>query len=292
MTPLLRRLLVLVIGSVLATGCVPDRPDGPPGVRGQSEMAVLTSSADGYGWDIQLLDMDGNFTALIDADLDNAVSLTPLGDGGFLVSDGSDIIRVEPDGSSGRFNLEPMPSVVYRMNITEDDEVTVAEEYDVTKLDDEGNLLEHTVVEDSSFCWMDAAAGTSASSGDALLDVFGPTLATWDEEGDSFDVLAPNFAPDASILGRDGMGNNYSSSSWSSDVHKVTTAGESSRLTSLEQQGIAAWGIHAIEPAGANSVFVLFESDTGSGIARVDASGNAEQILSSEDQIWLDLVVF
>jgi hypothetical protein len=255
-------------------------------------MAILTSSFDDYGWDIQLLDIDGNFTTLIDADLDNAVSLTPLSDGAFLVSDGSNIIRVEPDGSSERFNLEPMPSVVYRMNITEDDEVTVAEEYDVTKLDDEGNLIEHTVIQDSSFCWMDAAAGTSATSGDALLDVFGPTLATWDEEGDSFNVLAPNFAPDASILGRDGLGNYYSSSSWSSEVHKVTAAGESSRLTSLEEQGIPAWGVHAIEPAGLGSVFVLFDSDNGSGIARVDAAGNAVQIQDADGEVWIDLVVF
>ncbi len=291
MSPILRRLLVLTAGSILATGCVPERPDLIPPPQGQAELAVLTSSDEGYGWDIQLLDLQGNLLHLIDANLDEAVSLTHQGDGVFLVSDGMDILRVDSSGDVEIFNQQPMPSVVYRMNITDDDEVTVAEEYDVTKLDDEGNLLEHTVVDDAEFCWMDAASGT-VSSDDALLDVFGPTLATWDAEEGSFDVLAANFAPDASILGRDGSGSYYGASEWSSQIHKVTASGEVSLLAALEMQGSPVWGVHAIEPAGAQSVFALYSSEEGSGIVRIDANGESRELVSSGSQAWLDLVVF
>ena len=168
MNPIFRSTLVLAAGSVFASGCAPDRPDQLPQVLGQAELAVLTSSDDSLGWDIEVLDISGNLIEHIDVDLDQAVSLTHQGEGTFLVSDGVDILRVSPDGDVERFNEEPMPSVVYRMNITDDDEVTIAEEYDVTKLDEEGNLLEHTVIPGNEFCWI-CLLYTSPSPRDATL---------------------------------------------------------------------------------------------------------------------------
>ena len=292
MNPIVRSALVLAAGSLLAVGCAPARPDLPPSILGQAELAVLASSDDGYGWDIELLDISGNVIDRIDANLPEAVSLTHQGDGVFLVSDGSDIVRVTPDGNSERFNQEPMPSVVYRMNITDDDEVTIAEEYDVTKLDEEGNLLEHTVVPGNEFCWMDAAPGRVSGGGDALLDVFGPTLATWNEGEDSFDIVAANFADGASILGRDNLGNYFAGGTWSSDITRVSPEGQSTRLTGLTELGVDVYGIWAIEPAGASDVLVLYAHESGSGIVRMDSAGNTQPLIEGQGQICLDMVTY
>jgi len=292
MNPIVRSALVLATGTVLAVGCAPARPDLPPNILGQAELAILTSSDDGYGWDIELLDISGNVIDRIDANLPEAVSLTHQGDGVFLVSDGSDILRVTPDGNSERFNQEPMPSVVYRMNITDDDEVTIAEEYDVTKLDEEGNLLEHTVVPGNEFCWMDAAPGTVSGGGDALLDVFGPTLATWNEDDDSFDIVAANFGEGASVLGRDNLGNYFAGNTWDSELTRVSPSGQSARLSSLADLGLDIYGISAIEPAGASDVLVLYAGESGSGIVRVDTAGNAQPLVEGPGKIWLDMVTY
>ncbi len=292
MNPIVRSALVLATGTLLAAGCAPARPDLPPIILDAADLAVLTSSDDGYGWDIELLDISGNVIDRIEADLPEAVSLTHQGDGVFLVSDGRDILRVTPDGNSERFNQEPMPSVVYRMNITDDDEVTIAEEYDVTKLDEEGNLLEHTVVPGNEFCWMDAAPGTVSGGGDALLDVFGPTLATWNEDDDSFDIVAANFADDASILGRDNLGNYFAGNPWSSELTRIIPSGQRTRLTGLAELGLDVYGISAIEPTGVSDVLVLYASESGSGIVRLDSSGNAQPLVEGQGQIWLDMVTY
>lgn len=292
MNPIFRSTLVLAAGSVFASGCAPDRPDQLPQVLGQAELAVLTSSDDSFGWDIEVLDISGNLIEHIDVDLDQAVSLTHQGEGTFLVSDGVDILRVSPDGDVERFNEEPMPSVVYRMNITDDDEVTIAEEYDVTKLDEEGNLLEHTVVPGNEFCWMDAAPGTVSGGGDALLDIFGPTLATWNESDDSFDIVAANFASGASILGRDHVGNYYAGSTWDSEITRVSSSGQSTRLSGIDELGLEIYGVSAIEPAGAGQMLVLYDGERGSGIVRIDSSGNAEPVVEAGGRVWLDMVTY
>ena len=292
MNSIFRSALVLAISTGFATGCAPDRPQLPPNTLGHVQLAVLTSSDDGYGWDIDLLDISGNVIDTIDANLDEAVSLTHQGDGIFLVSDGSNILRVTPDGNSERFNQEPMPSVVYRMNITEDDEVTIAEEYDVTKLDEDGNLLEHTVVPGNEFCWMDAAPGTVSGGGDALLDVFGPTLATWNEADDSFDIVAANIGDGANILGRDHLGNYYAGSGWGVDITRVTASGETTRLTGLSELGVSAYGVSAIEPADAGSVLVLYAGEQGSGIARIDPAGGMQTVVEAEGKVWIDMVTY
>ena len=139
---------------------------------------------------------------------------------------------------------------------------------------------------------MDAAPGTVSGGGDALLDIFGPTLATWNESDDSFDIVAANFASGASILGRDHVGNYYAGSSWDSEITRVSSSGQSTRLSGIDELGLGIYGVSAIEPAGAGQMLVLYDGERGSGIVRIDSSGNAEPVVEAGGRVWLDMVTY
>ena len=290
MTRTLFSASLLLVSAALAVGCAPERDDIAPDAIGESRMAVLASD-DAGTWDIQIMDLSGNALDSIDANLIEPVGLSRRNDGTFLVSDGSSIQLVEPSGEVSIFNQEPMPSVVYRMTITDDDEVTVAEEYDVTKLDENGELLSHTTVP-GDFCWMDAAPGVDVNGDTALLDIFGPTIATWDSESGTFETVATGVGSGTSILGKDEGGNFYAASNWDDGVWMASPSGEVQSLGRLGSLGMNVWAVAALEPVSHDAVYALYDGAEGSGIIELDSRGQMEEVLNSDTAIWRDLVVF
>ncbi len=273
---------------LLAAGCAPIRDDAEPGAEGSARMAVLDGQNGSY--DVVVMDLAGNVLHEIDANLGSANSITYHVDDYFLVSDGTNILEVTWEGDVDRWNVDPMPSVVYRMAVTGGGTTTVAEEYDVTEYDDEGNQVSHT--QTSNYCWMDASLGDSPSGGDtAVLDIFGPTIATWNADAGVFTNVATRVGDGTNILGQDGLGNYYAASAYQDGLWRVDTAGTVESLGTLSELGIPAYGVKAIEPAGPTSVYALYEGSEGSGIVEL-RDGSADELMTGGGSVWMDLTVF
>ncbi len=273
---------------LLAAGCAPIRDDAEPGAEGSTRMAVLDGQNGSY--DIVVMDLAGNVLQDIDANLGSAQSLTYHVDDYFLVSDGANILQVTWEGDVDRWNVDPMPSVVYRMAVTGGGTTTVAEEYDVTEYDDEGNQVSHT--QTSNYCWMDASLGDSASGGDtAVLDIFGPTIATWSADSGQFTNVAVGVGSGTNVLGQDGIGNYYAASAYEDGMWRVDRDGAIESLGSLSSLGIPAYGVKAIEPAGPSSVYALYDGNQGSGIVEL-REGSADELMTAGGSVWMDLTVF
>jgi hypothetical protein len=287
---LLASLTAAALGGslVVLAGCAPIRDDAELGAAGSTRLAVL----DGQGgtYDIVVMDMAGNVLQHIDANLGSAQSLTYHVDDYFLVSDGSNLLQVTWEGDVDRWNVDPMPSVVYRMAVTGGGTTTVAEEYDVTEYDDEGSLVSHT--QTSNYCWMDASLGNSESGGDtAVLDIFGPTIATWNADSGEFTTVATRVGDGTNVLGQDGLGNYYAASAYADGMWFVDRDGTVENLGSLSSLGIPAYGIKAIEPAGPTSVYALYDGNAGSGIVEL-SNGTATEVMTAGGTVWMDLTVF
>ena len=289
-----RRLLAtftsVAIGSSLVAlaGCAPIRDDAAPGAEGSARLAVLDGQGGSY--DIVVMDLAGNLLQEIDANLGTANSISYHVDDYFLVSDGSNILRVDWDGTTVRWNEDPMPSVVYRMAVTGGGTTTVAEEYDVTEYDEDGYQVGHT--QTSSYCWMDASLGESSSGGDtAVLDIFGPTIATWNAESGEFTEVATRVGEGTNVLGQDGSGNYYAASQYQDTLWFVDRDGTVESLGGLGALGISAYGVKAIETAGNNSVYALYDGNMGSGVVEL-SDGNATELLTAGGSVWMDMTVF
>ena len=286
---------ILTVGAIgtgvalIGTGCAPVRDDAAPGVAGESRMAVLTSDDSGF-YDVAILDMNGNSLHTVDANLAEPVGLAYHPDDFFLVSAGySQLLRVDMDGETSPFNDAPLGSV-YRTYVSDDGTTTVSGEYDATQLDPDGEI-EQTVNSGGSNCWMDVTAGLESGS-PALLDVFGPTIAVWDGDENTFVNHASNVGYSANILGHDEGGNFYLGSSYDQGLWLVDDNGESTSLGNLSSLGIDAWGVKALEPASTSSVMALVDSNAGNVITEIDAYGNLREVVNAGGQIWLDMVVF
>jgi hypothetical protein len=279
-----RPLLVLFAG-MLAAACAPERPDADPRPEGEAQLAVITSDDTGH-WDIAVMDLAGNVQDLVDADLTAPVGIDAHG-GGFLVNDSSNIWSVSLSGEVTRFNQEPMPSVVYRVSVDDEDRVTAAEEYDATELDEDGNIISHNY-SNGQFCWLDTA---HAGNVPAFLDIFGPAVAVWDSEANSMEVVATGVGSGTNILGVDGSGRFYAASNYGDEIWTATDEGVE-RLGRLSDMGIDAWAIKGIEPAGNDSVFALYDGNEGSGVVEVDRDGNARELFAADGEVWVDMVLF
>lgn len=284
----LRRLFAASLLAVAAAGCAPERADVVGGVDGSERMAVLASDETGR-YDILVLDTFGNDLETIDSNLGSAVSLTYHHDGHFLVSDGSNIQTVSMDGDVEQFNQEPMPSVVYRMAVGEDGEVTVAEEYDSTELDEDGEIVEHTNT-GGQYCWMDAALSGDGST-PMMLDIFTSTLALWDGESDQYEVVATGVGQSASILGQDGSGD-FWTASYEGRLAVANQQGEVETIGQLSTMGVNAYQVQALEAASSDSVFALFQGDVGSGIVEVSRDGDIGEPIEAGSGYWVDLTIF
>jgi len=285
------RLSILAFAAAaMATGCAPERPDALPGTEGSDRMAVLASDNAGT-WDVLELDSAGNVVREIDANLQEASTLARHPDGFYLTSNWSDVLRIEDNGDVSIFNNDPMPSGVFRVTVDDGGDVTVAQEYDVTEIDDGGDIIAHTSVP-STFCWMDAAPGPDSGDDAALLDVFGPNLAVWDTEAGSFDVFASGLPGDVNILGQTGNGDYVAVSEWNDHLTLATADGDIEDLGRLADHGISAWAIHAVEAAPGDAVYALVEGNEGSSVVEVSSNGNVDQVMVSEGQVWRDLVTF
>jgi len=297
-----------ILTSALLLGC------GATGDQVSSEgFAVLGVDLDSPGTTIQILDMSGQVLDLIETDIIEPMGLSSRPGGDFIVTTETEVLRVTRSGDVSLFNqdLLPWPSPrrvntqpppLFRVAVTESGEVTVTQEYDVTEWTEDGDLVMHTFVA-GNYCWMDAALVAGSDKGVALLDVFGPTIAFWNGEADTFEDLAvgigtDDFADIANILGNDTSGNYYVASSWGNEIYKVSAEGAITALASSTADGSIydladVSAINAIEPAGPESVFVLVESvSEGSSILRLDAStGASTSIVTSEDGLWLDLTL-
>lgn len=287
-SPTLRRLFSGALLAVAAAGCAPERADVVGGPAGSERMAVLASDDTGR-YDILVLDTFGNDLQLIDSNLGSAVSITHHPDGFFLVSDGSNIQTVSMDGDVEQFNQEPMPSVVYRMAVGEDGDVTVAEEYDSTELNEDGEIVEHTNT-GGQYCWMDAAVSADGET-PMMLDIFTSTLALWDGESDQYEVVASNVGQSANVLGQDGSGT-YWTTSYDGRLAVANEDGEVEQVGQLSTLGVSAWQVMGLEPASNDSVFALFQGDVGSGIVEITRDGDVRETIEAGTSYWVDLTVF
>jgi hypothetical protein len=285
------RLSVLAFAAAaMATGCAPERPDALPGTEGSDRMAVLSSDNQGT-WDVLELDSMGNVVREIDANLSDASTLARHPDGFYLTSNWSDVLRIEDNGDVSIFNNDPLPSGVFRVTVDDDGDTTVAQEYDVTEIDDGGDIIAHTTVP-STYCWMDAAPGPDSNDDAALLDVFGPNLAVWDADANGFDVFASGLPGDVNILGQTGNGDYVAVSEWNDHITLATADGDVENLGRLSDNGIQAWAIHAVEAGSGDNALALIEGNDGSSIVRVSDAGDMQQVVVSEGQVWRDLVTF
>ncbi len=281
-----RTILALGLGAIIAAaGCAPERPDAAPGDGVTSDqLAVLASDGMG-GWSIDILDDSGEISNSLEVG-----NIEPSGfdyhpDGFFLVHDWQNIYRLDMQGGWDIFNNQPLDSGIFRINVTGDD-VTVAAEYDVTEIDDDGDIIADTQVP-STYCWMDASESDDGDA--ALLDIFGPNIASWDAESGSFDIIASNVGQDVNILGQDDGGNYWAASTWGNRIQHVAQDGA---VTTIQLQQSDIWGVKAVESAGSDSVYALYEGNSGNAIAIVDSTGEIEELTASEDSIWIDMVAF
>lgn len=229
--------------AMIGTGCAPIRDDAAPGVAGESRMAVLTSDDNGT-WDVTIMDVSGNALHTVDANLSEPVGISYHPDDFFIVNNYSQLFRVDMDGEVTPFNDEPI-GTAYRTYVSDDGDVTVPGEYDATQLDPEGNVIDSLSL-GSQYCWMDSGPGLD-SGNPAMLDVFGPTVAVWDTENDTFNPVATNVGYSANILGADDGGNYYVGSTYDQGIWTINDQGEATNLGSLSQMGVNAYGVKSPE---------------------------------------------
>ncbi|MCO4770752.1 MAG: hypothetical protein KDA24_12040 [Deltaproteobacteria bacterium] len=288
-----RYLLKLgVIGAGVAaigSGCAPFRDDAAPGVAGETRMAVLTSDDNGT-WDVTIMDVSGNALHTVDANLAEPVGISYHPDDFFIVNTYNTLFRVDMDGETTPFNDEPI-GTTYRTFVSEGGEVTVPGEYDATQLDPEGNVIDSLSL-GTQYCWMDSGPSLDGGDNAAMLDVFGPTVAVWDTETDSFNPVATNVGYSANVLGADEGGNYYVGSTYDQGIWTIDDQGNTANLGNLTTLGIEAWGVKALEGISSNSVYALVDSSAGSTIVEVDTNGNLTEIVSSQGQVWMDVAVF
>ena len=282
----MKRILLVALGASFAFGCAPERPELGESEYTQGQMAVLTTD-DGGGWDVAILSASGEITRTVDVGVNDPSGLAYHPDGFFLVHDWSNMYRVELDGETERFNSQPLNSGIFRINVTDDGDVTVAAEYDVTKLDSDGDVVADTQVP-STYCWMDAAEPADSNSDAALLDIFGPSVAAWNAEDDSFEVIANGVGYDANVLGHDDGGSYWVGSTYGSQVQHVSAEGD---VTPISLSG-NLYGVLALEPASRDSVYALSDGNDGSAILEIDADGEITEIATAETALWRDLIVF
>jgi hypothetical protein len=251
-------------------------------------MAVLTSDDNGT-WDVTIMDVSGNALHTVDSNLSEPVGISYHPDDFFIVNNYSQLFRVDMDGEVTPFNDEPI-GTAYRTFVSEGGEVTVPGEYDATQLDPEGNVIDSLSL-GSQYCWMDSGPSLDGDNA-AMLDVFGPTVAVWDTENDSFNPVATNVGYSANVLGADEGGNYYVGSTYDQGIWTIDDAGNARNLGSLSQMGVEAYGVKSLEPAGVDSVFALVDSANGSTVVRIDNAGNASEVVNSVGQVWLDMTVF
>ena len=281
-----RTILALGLGAIIAAvGCAPERPDAAPGDNTTSgQLAVLASNGMG-SWSVDLIDRAGEVSDSLEVG-----SIEPSGfayhpDGFFLVHDWQNIYQLDMQGGWDRFNNQNINSGIFRINVTDDD-VTVAAEYDVTKIDDGGDIVADTQVP-STYCWMDASGSEDGDA--ALLDIFGPNIASWNADSNSFDMIATNVGMDVNILGQDEGGSYWAASTWGDRVQHVDQDGN---VESINISQLNAWGVKSVEAAGRDSVYALYEGNTGNGIAIVHSDGEIEEFTTAETGMWIDMVSF
>jgi len=274
--------------AAIGAGCAPIRDDVAPTAAGDARMAVLTSDDNGT-WDVQIMDIAGNDLHTVDANLAEPVGISYHPDDFFIVNTYNQLFRIDMDGEVTPFNDEPIGSA-YRTSVSDGGEVTVPSEYDSTQLDSEGNVIDSASV-NGAFCWMDSGPGINDDV-PVLLDVFGPTIAAWDTETDSFDPIATNVGYGANILGADDGGNYYLGSTYDQNLWTVDDQGNSREIGNLTQLGIDAWGVKALEPASTHSVFALVDGNQGSTVVEIDQDGNFREVVTSVGSVWMDMTVF
>jgi hypothetical protein len=291
-TPALRRpemtrtILALGLGAIIAAvGCAPERPDATPGTDVNSDrLAVLASDGTG-GWKIDILDRTGEVSNSLAVGNIEPSGFAYHPDGFFLVHDWQNIYALDMQEQWERFNNQNIDSGIFRINVTDDD-VTVAAEYDVTEIDRGGDIIADTNVP-STYCWMDASDGDDGDA--ALLDIFGPNIATWDADSGSFDVIATNVGDNVNILGQDGGGSYWAASTYGDRVQHVDQEGN---VESIYLNDLNAWGVKSLEEAGRDSVYALYEGNVGNGIAVISANGDVEEFTAADGEIWIDMVAF
>lgn len=280
-----RSFIALGLGAILAAGCAPVRPDATPGTDVASQqLAVLAT--DGTGdWTIDILDRNGDVSTSLEVGISDPSGFDYHPDGYFLVHNWSDIYSLDMQENWERFNNQPINSGIFRINVTGDD-VTVAAEYDVTEIDEGGDVIADTQVP-STYCWMDAS---DSEDGDAaLLDIFGPNIASWNAESNSFDILASNVGSDVNILGQDDGGSYWAASTYGDRVQHVDQDGN---VESIQLRDLDAWGVRALEAAGRDSVYALYDGNVGNGIALISSDGEVETFTDADGSMWTDMVAF
>jgi len=312
MNPITRKNSLLGLSALILTGCAGQLdtplPDTSPPLSVQ--LAVLSADTDGSGTDIVILDSLDGILDIIETDIDEPVGLSAHPSGDMIVTTREQILRVTPEGEVSDFNQEPLMEEVaapyanlavstlwiYRAEVSPDGYVTVASEFEVTEWDAEGGLVMSSEVP-QDYCWVDAAPVAGKRTGVALLDLFGPTISFWDNQTGSFEDHAVSIGSEGDVLGYDTSGNYYVASQLGPAVHRVSAEGETTSLSAIKGGGIfgsrQVVGVHAIEPAGPESVFILVdEPGRGSSILRTDVSTRQSTTLATaNDGLWLDMTL-
>ncbi|MCP4873324.1 MAG: hypothetical protein GY898_31925 [Proteobacteria bacterium] len=261
-------------------------PDAPvdPDMPNWS-LSVLVQ--DPAGDHILLLDDEGLTLGTIDTGTTYAGDFAwHEGEAFWVVNDGVTIHRIEGIGNMGAFTTTNL-SWGWRMNITEPGgDIIIADEYEMQRFDSQGNHM-LTSPYDSGDCYMDIAA---LGSNDILsLNVYGNSLDSWDFSANAVTPQILGVPGSINYIGVDDSGTAWMGGSYGGDLYRQDgdgTESVGSLGVMLDDSGV--YGVNALEPASADSVYVLF---TGSqdAIAEVDASGVASLLAEANGQVWKDL---
>jgi len=264
-----------------------DEPDAPadPDMPNWS-LAVLAVGPTGD--QILMFDADGVQIGLIETGTNGADDLGWSESGAFWVVSGwSGMDRVDAAGYAGQFTSTPL-TWGWRLNITEPGDVIIADEYEMQRFDSDGN---HVLASpyDSGDCYMDIAV----TGGDDILslNVYGNSLDSWDF---ATNVVTPTILGVPSgidYIGVDASSTAWMGSAYGDDLYRQDGTGTElvaslNDLLSAEVGNV--YGVNALEPASADSIYVLY---TGSedGIAEVTAGGAAFVVVQATGQVWNDL---
>ncbi len=292
------RLIPAALLALLLTACVdpgdagfglfePPPPQPPVELPASTHLAVLDSTAGGP--EIAFLDEVGVEVARLVVDLDRRATSLDLHPEGFLISDSRRAWVVGLDGEADRIYESPG---AYLWSVTSGPEggFTAAEEFVMTAVGPDGVLARYT---DELSCFMDMVR----SDGELLVaDVWGPRLARWEPEAGLVETAVSWEADDRlawmARAGSDGDGGLWIGEQLDTPRLLVADPGaaEARTFDFAAASGVDPWAYHAVVPAADDSVYLVVESDGGSGIYRAWRSGLVVPVVEDLPAVWLDAV--
>ena len=63
-------------------------------------------------------------------------------------------------------------------------------------------------------------------------------------------------------------------------------------VESIQLRDLDAWGVRALESAGRDSVYALYDGNVGNGIAIINSDGEMETFTDAGGSMWTDMIAF